>query len=146
MDRLDSDSALWEDHAELLDQHHELMAEVKRLRRLAVLPDRPIGRPLAASEKQRADVLKRRKAGESLRAIAHATNLSVRSVRTVVEKDAGTDRTSKRAKVLRRNEFTRQRAAAFRARKKAHDALPRKIEELRKTGAKLIKRAKGLGS
>ena len=112
--------------------------------RMTVPHDRPIGRPLAASEKQRVDVRNRRKAGEGLRSIAHATNLSVRSVRTVVEKDAGTDRTSKRAKELRRNEFTRQRAAAFRARKKAHEALPGQVRELQKTGAKLIKRAKGL--
>jgi DNA invertase Pin-like site-specific DNA recombinase len=62
---------------------------VKRLRRMTVPHDRPIGRPFAASEKQRVDVRNRRKAGESLRAIAHATNLSVRSVRTVIEKRTG---------------------------------------------------------
>ena len=36
-------------------------------------------------------------------------------------------------------------AAAYRARKKQHDGLPKQIAELQKTGAALIKAAKGLG-
>jgi hypothetical protein len=140
----DHDAGLRGEHADLLEQHRQLVAEANRLRR-AVGSSRPTGRPLAASAKQQADVVKRRKAGESLRAIAAATGLSVRSVRTVVAKAAGTDAASRKAKEARKVEFTRQRVAAFRARKKARDALPKRVEELRKTGAKLLKQAKGLG-
>jgi hypothetical protein len=106
---------------------------------------RDIGRPLAASEAQRADVLKRRKAGESVRAISAATSLGLRTVRTIIDKHQGTDRASKRANELRRVEFKTQRAVAFRARKRGMEAMSKQIGELQKAGAALVKRAKGLG-
>ena len=49
--------------------------------------------------------------------------------RTIVEKDRGVDRTSKRTNELRKQEFDRLRVADCRARKKARDRLPKQIEE-----------------
>jgi len=111
----------------------------------ATISPQPVGRPLAASAAQQIDVLKRRKSGESLRGIAQATGLSFSTVRTIVGNKTGTGRQSEHAKALRRHEYDRLRAAAYRARKKQRDALPKLIAELRKDGAALIKAAKGLG-
>ena len=41
--------------------------------------------------------------------------------------------------------FDRLRAADYRARKKGRDRLPQQINEQLKTGAKLVRAAKGLG-
>jgi hypothetical protein len=105
-----------------------------------------MGRPIAASAEQQTDVLKRRKAGTSLRKIAAATGLGLATVRTIIEKAAAKGRTSKRTNELRRREFDRLRAAAYRARKKRRDTLPKDITELQKSGAALVKAAKGLGA
>ena len=96
------------------------------------------GRPIAASEAQIEAVKKGRKAGLSLRAVAAATGLGLATVRTVLK---GT----KRAKDQRRREFDKLRAARYRARQKTRDRLPAQIAEVQKTGAALIKAAKGLG-
>ena len=56
---------------------------------------RPVGRPLQASEAQCSDILKMRKRGASLRG---ETSLGLPTVRTIVGKKAGTDRTSSRLK------------------------------------------------
>jgi len=138
---------LWEAYSDLLDRHQKLARDWNKFvgEYNATVTGRDLGRPLAASDAQVKDVLKRRKDGASLRAIASATSLSLRTVRTIVEKDQGTGRTSKRTNELRRREFDRLRAAAYRARKKARDQLPKKITETRDSGAALIKAAKGLG-
>ena len=49
------------------------------------------------------------------------------------------------AELFRRKEFDRLRAAAFRVRKKSRARLPDAIGEQVKTGAELVKAAKGLG-
>ena len=104
-----------------------------------------MGRPLAASAAQQADVLKQHKSGKSLRTIATATLLSLRTVRTIVDRTNGSGRASKRTNELRRREFDRLRAAAYRVRKANRDRLPEQISELQKTGEALLKAAKGLG-
>ena len=53
-------------------------------------------------------------------------------------------RTGKRTNDVRRKDFNRLRAAAYRARKATRDRLPREIEKLQKTGAALVKGEKGL--
>ena len=59
----------------------------------AVAPRRRnVGRPLQASEAQQVDVLSRRKKGPSLRDIADFTNLSLNTVRTIVDKKDSVDR------------------------------------------------------
>ena len=54
-----------------------------------------VGRPLAASDAQVATVLRLHKDGKSLRWIVDETSLSLRTVRTIVDRRNGTDRTTK---------------------------------------------------
>jgi len=135
-----SQSELWESYDELLKHHKKTVDHWNRYLSQfnAIINPRPIGRPLAASDGQQKDVLKRRKAGNSLRAIAEATSLSVRTVRSVLAQ-------KKRTNKLRRLEFDRHRAAAYRARRRGRDQLPEQIAEQLKSGANLVKAAKGIG-
>jgi hypothetical protein len=80
-------------------------------------------------------LLQLRDAGASLRSIAEETSLGFRTVRTIVEKRAGTDRTSKKNGKLRRRELDNARMASWRARKRVRDALPKQITESRKRSA-----------
>jgi transposase len=103
----------------------------------------PIGRPIAASDAQIANVRKLRKGGMSLRNIATETNLGMQTVRTIIGKAAGSDRAT--MKRLERLDPERADLAAWKARKRTMDALPQKITETLEAGAALIKAAKGLG-
>lgn len=102
---------------------------------------RNFGRPLAASDAQKADVLRRRKAGQSLRTIADETNLGLRTVRTIVDKANGVDR----ATLARLERIAPDRLADARERaiRRLRDSLPKQITEIRKRGSDLMKRAKG---
>lgn len=137
-------TAIWDEFEILLDKHKKLVtkwnANVADFNRVVAPKD--IGRPLAASETQQADVLKRHKAGESLRAIAKATSLGVRTVRTIIEKPAGADRASRQAKERKRIAFDRMRAAAFRARKRSREGIPKQIGQLQARNEALIKASK----
>jgi DNA-binding CsgD family transcriptional regulator len=138
---------IWNDYAALLEQHNKLIREWNKFvgdYNRTVAP-RNTGRPIAASEAQQTQVLKLRKKEKSLRAIAAETNLTLRTVRTIVEKADGKDRASRRANEVRRKEFNRQRAAAFRSRKASREALPKQFTEARKQNAAVVKAAKGLG-
>ena len=104
-----------------------------------------VGRPLLASEAQTKEALRCHKRGISLREIAKGLSLSLRTVRTIVAKAEGTDPASHRHGLLRKREFDRLRAAEYRRRKKAADALPKQVTKLRKQGDALIKKTKGLG-
>jgi uncharacterized protein YhaN len=103
---------------------------------------RNFGRPLAAGEGQRVDVLKRRKAGESLRSIADNTNLSLRTVRTIVDKADRLDR----ATLARLERIAPDRIAEAYASvgRKTRKYLPARMTALQESAAKLAKRAKGL--
>jgi len=142
-----SQSDLWKSHGELLERHRKLLRDWNKFvsRYNARVAPREMGRPLAASAAQQADVLKQHKSGKSLRTIATATLLSLRTVRTIVDRTNGSGRASKRTNELRRREFDRLRAAAYRVRKANRDRLPKQISELQKTGDALLKAAKGLG-
>jgi hypothetical protein len=140
-------SKLWDAYEKLLDDHNKLVRQWNKfvgdyLRRVA---PRGLGRPLQASDAQIKEVRKFRKAGGSLRAIAEQTGLGLRTVRTIVEKGTGTDRTSKRTSLLRKREIDRLRAAEYRIRKRARNLLPKRIAEIQKRGEALVKAAKGLG-
>lgn len=140
-------SDLWQEHVDLLEKHRLLVKQwnsfVSRYNSTIVPQD--IGRPLAASEAQKAQVLKLRKKSTSLRAIASETSLSLRTVRTIVEKADGKDRAAKKRKELAKIEFNRLRASAFRARNAKRETMPKAVAEAVKGNAALLKAAKGLG-
>ena len=66
-------------------------------------------------------------------------------MRTIVEKDKGTDRTSKREAEKKKRMLGRMRAADWRERKRSLDQLPMRIAATQRDGEELIKAAKGLG-
>ena len=132
-------SILFEKHEKLVREWNKFVGDYNR----TVAP-RGLGRPLGASEAQVKNVRKLSKGGTSLRSIAEQTGLGLRTVRTIIEKDAGTGRASKRTNLLRRREIDRMRAAEYRVRKRARDQLPKRITEIRKQGEALVKAAKGL--
>ena len=140
MAAVDDYNALHEDREKLVRQWNKFVGDYN-----ATVAPRGLGRPLQASEAQIKEVRKLRKAGISLRGIAEQTGLGLRTVRTIVGKDAGTDRTSKRTNLLRKREIDRQRAADYRAQKRTRESLPTRITETKKRGEDLIKAAKGLG-
>jgi hypothetical protein len=93
-------------------------------------------------EHQKTDVLKRRKAGQSLRSIAKSTSLSLQTVRTIIDKPIRKDRaTSTRLERITRNRLA---DAAEQSNKRIRDGLPSRATEMQERGADLIKRAKGL--
>jgi hypothetical protein len=134
-------------HNELVDKYNALVRDWNRF-----IPDynatvrpRNVGRPLAASDAQRATVLAMRKRGLPLRGIADETSLGLRTVRTIVEQKDGRDRTTvKYRKQLERIDPDRKLDASRRARKRVRDALPKRINETLKRGRELIQAAKGL--
>ena len=140
-------SKIWDAHSKLLEKHNKLVRQWNKFigDYNATVAPRGLGRPLQASDAQIKEVRKLRKAKASLRAIAQQTGLSLRTVRTIVGKDAGTDRTSKRTNLLRKREIDRLKAAEYRVRKRARDQLPKRITEVQKRGKDLVKAAKGLG-
>lgn len=133
-------SRLQDEHAQLVRQWNKFVGDYNK----TVAP-RDRGRPLEASEAQVKAVRKLKKAGNSLRSIAAETGVGLRTVRTIIDKDNGTDRTAKRTNLLRRREMDRLRAARWRARKRGLDELPARISRTRKRGVELVKAAKGLG-
>ena len=141
-----SQSKLWEDHKALHEEHQKLIRQWNKFvgDYNSVVAPRGIGRPLQASDAQVKEVRKLRKKGVSLRSIVDQTGLGLRTVRTIVEKDQGTDRASKQTNLLRKRELDRLRAADYRARKRGRDLLPKRINETLKRGKELSKAAKGL--
>ncbi len=137
---------LVDQYSDLLEKHNKLVREWNKFigdYNRTVAP-RNFGRPLEASEAQIKKVCQLHKAENSLRAIATKTSLGLRTVRTIVDKDAGTGRIGKRTNLLRKREIDRLRAAEHRSHKRIRDGLPKRITETRKRGEELIKAAKGL--
>jgi len=135
---------LLEKYETLGDKHHALIKEWNKFvpKYNARVAPRNFGRPLAASEVQRLNVLKLRDSDHSLRDIADEMNLSLRTVRTIVDKRDRKDRGT--AARLQRIAPDRLAIASERASRRARAALPGRINAMRKRGAELIKRAKGL--
>lgn len=132
-------TALWDQYGSIINKWNRFVPRYN-----ATIAPRDLGRPLAASEAQVADVLARRKARASLRAIASATSLSLRTVRSIVDRKRGADPAAKRKRAKLKLEHDKLRAAAFRARKKQRDALPKRISEAAAENERLIRTAKGL--
>jgi hypothetical protein len=128
------------EHNALVDNYNDLIVRYNKLvrdfNRFAVLPQ-PVGRPLGASEAQAEHVLKLRKRGESLRGIADATNLPLWTVRTIIDKLDGTDRTTA---LHRRRLGLEPKRKDWRP--AAMDRLPKQATQLFEVGAELRKEAK----
>jgi Helix-turn-helix domain of resolvase len=103
---------------------------------------RNVGRPLAASAAQRQTVLKLRKAGQSLRAIAEETSLGLNTVRTIVDQRDQRDRTAIKHMERIRRDMGEERT--WLSRKRTRDGLPRRINALQQESTELQKEAKGL--
>jgi hypothetical protein len=103
---------------------------------------RNVGRPPSATDAQREAVLKLRKRGLSLRAIAEETGLGLQAVRTVIDQPERRDRAS--IKHLERVYRDMGEMREWRSRKRVRDAIPRRIGALQEQSAELIKEAKGL--
>lgn len=132
-------------HDDLVSRYNELLTKWNKFvpQYNAVVAPQPIGRPLDASPAQCAAVRKLRKAGKSFRTVADETGLSLQTVRTIIGRDAGTDRTT--ARRLQKIQPDRAAQNSWQARKRTRDALPRTMAETEKNAGELIKEAKGLG-
>ena len=126
----------------LVAQYEDLRGRYNRLVRdfnQYAVPPKPVGRPLAASEAQQAQVIKHHKAGKSARWIAGEMTLSRRTVTTVIDKLDGSDRnTQKRRRQLglepKRKDW---RPAAM-------TRLPKRATKHFEKGRELLKEANGL--
>jgi predicted nucleic acid-binding Zn-ribbon protein len=131
-----------------IDERDEIIGMFVDLRRrwnkvVPLLNQQNVGRPLAASEAQAAQVVKLRKAGKSLRGIAADTSLGLSTVRTIIAKQSGTDRTTQKHRG--RIEIDQQQQARWKRQKRSINALPRRINQVLEDGRELVKEAKGLG-
>jgi hypothetical protein len=135
----------WKENWELVDKYNELVKLWNRnVAAFAGLQD--VGRPLGASDAQVAAVTKLHKQGKSLRAIVDETSLSFRTVRTIVERKQGTDRTTRaRRQKIERIEIDKFQRAHWRRQKRDGDALPKRVAGVIETGKALVTEAKGLG-
>jgi septal ring factor EnvC (AmiA/AmiB activator) len=87
------------EHSALVDKYNDLLGRYNKLvdrfnRNIAKV--NPVGRPIAASEAQQAQIIKHHKQGKSSRWIAEEMTLSRRTVTTVTGKLDGGDRTTAR--------------------------------------------------
>lgn len=139
--------AVWETAAELTEKNNAIIRRWNKFvpKYNAMVRPRDSGRPLAASEDQVLTVRKLRRDGASLRAVVAQTGLGLRTVRTIVEKDQGTDRTADRRKELRRLELDRLRAAEWRSRIRRRGDLEKRVTRHRKRVDDLLKASKGIG-
>jgi hypothetical protein len=129
-------------HNELVDKFNDLIERYNKVVRdfnhYAVVPQ-PVGRPIAASEAQQAQIVKHHKAGKSARWIAEEMTLSRRTVTTIIDKRDGTDRTMARRRQRLGLESKRKdwRPAAMKR-------LPKRATAHVEKGRELAKEAKGL--
>jgi hypothetical protein len=92
------------------------------------------------------EVHKLRKAGRSLRGIADDTSLGLDTVRTIVSKMDGNDRTTQKHRDrLERIEIDRQQIAQWKRQRRTGDALPKRVQTALERGRALAKEARGLG-
>jgi hypothetical protein len=86
------------------------------------------------------------RAGKSLRWIVDETSLSLRTVRTIIDRSHGTDRTTKaRKQKAAKIEIDKFQRARWKRQKRTGDALPNRMQQMIETGRALVTEAKGLG-
>jgi hypothetical protein len=135
-------------HDRYLDAVETCSALIKRWNRFvpkynAAILQRPVGRPLDASDAQQKQALKHRRAGMSLRAIGDEMSLSLRTVRTIIDRGAHVDRAT--IKRLERIDPMNAAVRAAKARKRSRDALPKNMEAVIDEVTAIKKAVKGLG-
>jgi hypothetical protein len=133
----------WQEHWATINDYNAIVRDWNKYLHLINGRTQPVGRPLAASEAQVARVLKLHKAGKSLRGIVDETSLGLNTVRTIVGKANGTDRTTKHHRA--RIEIDRAQIASQKRQRRTGAALPRQAQRVVEEGQALIKEAKGLG-
>jgi hypothetical protein len=131
----------WNGYQQTLDDYNALVRDWNRCLPIINGRTQPVGRPLAASEAQVARVRRLRKAGRSLRWIAEETSLGLNTVRTIVGKVDGSDRTSRKHRERIDN---RQQATRWKRQKRTGDALPKQAQRVVEEGRGLLLEAKGL--
>ena len=126
---------LCDGYDDLVDRYSKLIRDYNRY---AVAPQ-PVGRPIAASAAQQAQILKHHKAGKSARWIAEEMTLSRRTVTTIIGKLDGSDRTTAGRRQQLGLEPKRKdwRPAAI-------ARLPKRATAHFENGRELVKEAKGL--
>jgi hypothetical protein len=132
----------WEERDKIIQDYNKLVQKWNRFVPLINGKQKNIGRPLEASEAQIAQVLKLRKSGTSLRGIAEETNLGLSTVRTIIGKTNGTDRTTKR-QITKID--AKQIMVTWKRQRRTGDSLPKRAHRVVKDGKALVKEAKGLG-
>jgi hypothetical protein len=115
-----------------VDEYNDLVRQWNRF--CVSARQRNVGRPLAASDAQCVQVLKLHKAGHSLRAIVDETGLGFQTTRTIVAKQIGADRTTKRHRLAL--------DPSLRRIARAGNAMPGQVNRLLKAGRDLVKEAK----
>ena len=149
MERTDSGGLtwkpFWQEHNQLIDDYNDLVRRWNKYLPVINREPRNVGRPLAASEAQVVQVQKLRKAGRSLRGIAEDTSLSVDTVRTIVGKMNGQDRTTTKHRQRLERIDERQRLVKWKRQRRTGDAPPRRVQRVVEGGRALVKEAKGLG-
>ncbi len=133
----------WDERSNLIDDYNALVKRWNKAVPILNASLQDVGRPLAASDAQVAAVTKLHKQGKSLRAIVDETSLSLRTVRTIVERRRGADRTTKARR--ERIEIDKHQRAHWKAQKRTGDALPKRVANVIETGNALVTEAKGLG-
>jgi hypothetical protein len=133
----------WNEHKVLIDNYNALVRDWNKYLPLINGRTQPVGRPLAASEAQVAEVLKLRKRGRSLRGIADDTSLGFPTVRTIVGQMNGTDRTTQKHRG--RIEIDRLQLARWKRQRRTGNALPKRVNAFLQEGRAISKEARGLG-
>jgi hypothetical protein len=134
----------WDGHKQLVADYNKLVRRWNQYLPLINREPRNVGRPLAASDAQVAEVRKLRKAGRSLRGIAEDTSLGLDTVRTIVGKMSGGDRTTRKHRVRAGVERIDLRAqmATWKRQQRTGDALPKQVYRVIDEGRELIKQTK----
>jgi hypothetical protein len=135
----------WDERSQLIDDYSDLVRRWNKAVPIINGRAQPVGRPLAASEAQVAQVRKLHKAGKSLRWIAEETSLGLSTVRTIIDQVDGRDRTSRRHRERVERIDNQRQAIRWKRQRRDGDALPRRAQRVVEEGHALLKEAKGLG-
>ena len=123
-----------------------ILGQAQQADRRLQQPSPTLEQPLAASEKQVAEVRRLRREDRSLRGIVDDTSLGLPTVRTIVGQMNGDDRTTQKHRDrLERIEIDRQQIAEWKRERRTGDALPKRVQAALKQGRELAKEARGLG-